>query len=725
MGLSGFWVRLNKLRQRRGELRMALIFLSLILVPSGLLAYLSWRALESEKSLSRERLQESYRQFAVLAARSFDEELAALERQWSARVKELIKGEVRSRDSLATFMAHDSLVATSFLLAAPGAGAAAHEETFLREHLLFAELAETGDKLEYNTGDLPGALAAYRKILAHVSNRQLRGMAECYIGRVQQKLGDWENALATFQNVLTEYAEVRDLDNMYLRFLARFQIASCQESLGRDREALETLLHMQQELWERSGAISAQQYSYFHEQNQLLATRLLVSPQLDEAESYRAQFQEWASREKKRVSQHYFAQLLEAELNKFTLERRRHRARFRYLSDVTAEEPFLLAYHFMPDASGIYVAGLLGFEINLEQLRRRLLPKLVRDLKASTRVKFDLVNARHEPVLGQPESKQRLVATQALAAPFDFWQLAVYLDEPDRWARRWDFRTTLGLWLIALLLLSIVLGAVWFLRRAAHEAYLSRMKSNFVSNVSHEFRTPLASIKMLAELMEMQIAEPAAAALDRNKARQYLGVIRRECDRLTRLIENVLDFAKIERGVKQYRFEYEEPGAVLLGALEAFRPHAEAQGFRFEIDIAPNLPETRWDADAMTQVLLNLLSNAVKYSEAEKEIRVRGYCAQNRLMVEVTDRGAGIAAEDLPKIFEDFYRVDQRLSTNKQGGMGLGLTLARHIVRAHGGELTAQSVLGQGSTFTISLPVTSMEDEASPAPREAAAATQT
>ncbi len=689
---------------------MVLIFLGLILVPSGLLAYLSWRALENEKALSSERLQESYRQFAELAARSLDEDLRGLERQWSATIHDLIKSD--ARDRIAATLAKDSLIASVFTLATPGRNAAAplaKDENFLREHRAFRELVEYGDDLEYNAGDLNGALKAYREILQRVTQPQLRGMAEGFIGRVQQKRGEWEDALATFQYVLATYAEVRDLDNMYLRFLAQFQIATCEENLGRDRQALETLLRLQEELWERSDAISMQQYSYFHDQIQLLAKRLLVAPQLENAAALQEKFAAWAERAKKHVGRQYFVQLLEGELNKFMLERSRYRARFRYISDATAEEQFLLAYHYLPDASGAFINGLVGFEINLAHLRARLLPKLTRDLKGSERVNIALINERSETVLGAPRPLSEVIAQQTLAPPFDFWQVAVYLNNAARWERRWDFRTTLGLWFIALLLLSILFGAFWFIRRAAHEAYLSRMKSGFVSNVSHEFRTPLASIKMLAELLEMQLVAPAK--LERDKAQQYIGVIRRESDRLTRLIENALDFAQIERGVKQYRFEYEEPSAVLRAACEAFRPHAEAQGFRFEIDLPDDLPEMRLDADAITQALLNLLSNAVKYSEENKEIRVRAYCEATQLLVEVQDRGLGIAPEELPKIFEDFYRVDQRLSTNQQGGMGLGLTLARHIVRAHGGDIAVQSVLGEGSTFTLRLPLLSPQEE--------------
>jgi two-component system phosphate regulon sensor histidine kinase PhoR len=216
---------------------------------------------------------------------------------------------------------------------------------------------------------------------------------------------------------------------------------------------------------------------------------------------------------------------------------------------------------------------------------------------------------------------------------------------------------------------------------------------------------------MFAELMDLQLAENSAPSSDfKAHARQYLGIICRECDRLGRLIENVLSYSKIERSVKQYQLEYEAPSAIISAAVESFRPHAEARGFLLEVEIAEDLPELRMDADAVLQVMLNLLSNAVKYSEETKEIRVRAYRAGPVVKVEVADRGIGIDPTEAAKIFDDFYRVDQRLSSHKQGGMGLGLTLARHIVSAHGGNISVNSEPGKGSTFIFTLPIPAEEE---------------
>src|SRR5439155_14896539 len=170
-------------------------------------------------------------------------------------------------------------------------------------------------------------------------------------------------------------------------------------------------------------------------------------------------------------------------------------------------------------------------------------------------------------------------------------------------------------------------------------------------------------------------------------------------------IESVLDFSRMERGGRVYRFKLRDMSEVLGAAVESFRPTAESQAFRLEVELSESLPPVRLDGDAICQVLLNLLGNAVRYSDAVREIRVRAYREGPWVAFDVVDRGIGIAARDLPRVFEQFFRADRRLDSARQGGLGLGLTLARGIVRAHGGEILVSSEPGHGSTFRVLLPV--------------------
>jgi signal transduction histidine kinase len=702
---------------------MAIVLLALIILPSGLLGYFSWRAIGHEKLLAQERLRESYRQFALLAAREIDDTLAKAEQGWVTAIQGVFQPDMQvSAADFAELTRQEPLIAASFILTAPGkvayppglslqedsaTPASWEKDTYIHEHDIFHQLVAQSEELEYRAYNLDSALAGYRKILSEVSDPQLRGTTASYIGRVLMKKGDWSAALGTFHAVLQHYPEVRDPNKMSLRFLAQYQIAVCLENLGRDQEAIETLLRLHQDLLERSDTINTLQYSFFLDQIPPIAARLLTSPKLSDPTRYQMQFRLLAQQNKKRISAKYFLQLLDRRLSQMVLERKYYKSRFTYVSDTTDDEPYLLAYHPLPDVSGLYTMGLFGVQIDLAQLRQRLFPRILQHLKFSEQVTLAVLNTTGDYVIGTERPAQQPIAVQTLAAPFDFWQVAVYLRDPHIVSRWENFRATLGLWLISLLLISIILGAYIFVRRAQREAYLSRLKSTFVSNVSHELRTPLASIKLLAELLEMQWSGDFAVASEKRKVppEQYLGVIRRECDRLGRLIENLLDFARIERGVKQYYFAYEDLATVLHMAIESFRPHAEAQGFRVDMDIMNSLPEMRLDADAMAQVMLNLLSNAVKYSDAVKEIHVRAYRHGSQVVVEVTDRGIGIAAMEIPKIFADFYRIDQRLNTPKQGGMGLGLTLVQHIVHAHGGSIRVHSEVGKGSTFLVTLPI--------------------
>ncbi len=708
---------------QRSELRSTLIFLALILLPSGLLGYFSWRALENEKLLAQERLLESYRQINVLAAREINAELAEAEKRWVNVMRDFFRQREAGLHaiSLDSVLRHEPLIASCFMVEAPGKvrypldlslqaeeglGATWEKESYVHEHELFDEAVTRGEEREYTQNDFAGALATYREALQAVTNANLRAAAEGYIGRVLIKSGEWAEALATFQRQLEQYPEARDVNGLQLRFLAQYQIASALDNLNREEDAVAALLRLNQDLLERSDAINALQYSYFLDQTQGLAHRLLSASHLPNRAQYETQFRVLADKNKKRISQRYFLQLLDRKLNKLVIERKQYSTKFRYLSDEAENEPYLLAYFPLPDPQSKYVTGLLGLQIDLPRLRARLFPAILKDLKVSEQTSLAILNEKGDYVIGTEKPAQAPVHVQNLKAPFDFWQVAIYMREENSAARHGNFRNTLGLWGIALLLLSILSGAYLFIRRARRAAQLSQMKSTFVSNVSHELRTPLAAIKMMAEMLEMQtLARSNNGAATQSRAEQYFGIIRRECDRLGRLIENVLSFAKIERGVAQYRFEFEDPSALLHMALDSIRPHAEAQGFTLTSEMEEDLPELRLDADAFMQVMLNLLGNAVKYSGTQKAIHVRAKREGARVNIAVSDRGLGIPQAALKKIFQEFYRVDQRLSTEQQGGMGLGLTLSQNIVEAHGGEITVASEVGRGSTFTVSLPI--------------------
>jgi signal transduction histidine kinase len=252
---------------------------------------------------------------------------------------------------------------------------------------------------------------------------------------------------------------------------------------------------------------------------------------------------------------------------------------------------------------------------------------------------------------------------------------------------------------LTLAALSLVLagGIALTYRNVTKEMALARLKSDFVSNVSHELRTPLSLIRLYAETLEMgRLTSP-------EKYQEYYCIIRKESERLTALINNILDFSRIEAGRKEYDFRETNMCELVHNTLDSYRYQLEQSGFQFEEKI-DDVPAMRVDREAMARSLLNLVNNALKYSQDRKYIGVNLYRDNGSVKLEVVDQGIGIPHQEQQKIFEKFYRVGDPLVHNTKGS-GLGLSLVRHIVQAHGGEVAVDSTPGQGSKFTIVLPV--------------------
>jgi len=239
-------------------------------------------------------------------------------------------------------------------------------------------------------------------------------------------------------------------------------------------------------------------------------------------------------------------------------------------------------------------------------------------------------------------------------------------------------------------------------RAAFREMKLAEAKSSFVSNVSHELKTPLALIRLFAETLEF------GRVKDEQKAHEYYRIISRESSRPTGLIDNILDFSQIEAGRKEYHLAVADAGEIVEKVVRDYEYRLDAAGFKLDLDIATSLPTVLTDRDALAQVVLNLLDNALRYSPDFKRISVRVAECRGAVIIEVADKGIGIPRSEHEKIFDKFYRVNTSLVHSTKGS-GLGLALVNHIVRAHGGHVTVVSEPGQGSHFTIHLPAAPSE----------------
>ncbi len=349
-----------------------------------------------------------------------------------------------------------------------------------------------------------------------------------------------------------------------------------------------------------------------------------------------------------------------------------------------------------PDAPGMIFGCLVKAEA-LADLWRDALPE-----NASPEVVLAILNDKTRPVVTQPPNEKgrewgRPFVASEIGEALPHWEAALYLMRPQQLQENArSVRRTLLL-LIAAALAAIAFGGWAVFADARRQLALAQKKTDFVSNVSHELKTPLTSIRMFAEMMQSgNVAE--------EKRPQYLRIIMAEAERLTRLINNVLDFARMERQQKRYDFQPLDLHAVLARTWEGQELHLREQGFTTRWQDAPAPYPVRGDEDALAQILVNLISNAEKYSGERKEVELHSYLDDGSVCVSVLDRGSGVPVGEDGKIFEAFYRAHDSLASGIQGS-GLGLTLAQRLAKEHGGEITYQPREGGGSNFTLRLPV--------------------
>lgn len=251
--------------------------------------------------------------------------------------------------------------------------------------------------------------------------------------------------------------------------------------------------------------------------------------------------------------------------------------------------------------------------------------------------------------------------------------------------------------LILALVATTIIGTVGTLVVLYREAYVSRLQTDFVNKVSHDLRTPLTSIRMFVETLQLgRIADPA-------QEREALGIIAAETERLSVLIARLLDWARMESGKRSYDFRRQPLGPIVDDALHAMEPQRIQSAAQVRRDVPDDLPMVYADRDALADALVDLLQNAFKYTGADKRITVAARGVDGSVEIVVEDNGPGIPGADQKRIFEKFYRGKDPLERTIEGS-GLGLSMVKHVVQAHGGKVGVRSELGKGAAFTVLLP---------------------
>jgi two-component system phosphate regulon sensor histidine kinase PhoR len=321
-------------------------------------------------------------------------------------------------------------------------------------------------------------------------------------------------------------------------------------------------------------------------------------------------------------------------------------------------------------------------------------PELYPESDQASRI--NVVNAEGQIIYGKPMGREGLTLGREFETTLYKWRLNVMMTSAQDLAAAVARRRVLEMVLVGLSGLVVIAGSVVILFAAARERKLSNLKSDFVANVSHELKTPLSLVRMFGELLQSGRVDNDA------KRQEYLRIIVSESERLAALIENVLDFAKVERGKAAYEFVEGQIGDVVGRAVEACRARAEREGVELEYDAPESLPLIAIDERAIEIAVINLVDNAVKYAPEGKRITVTVSEQSGSVEIRVTDYGPGISDEEKRRIFERFVRGR---NTNKQRvrGSGIGLALVAHIAEAHGGRAWVEDGKTGGASFALTL----------------------
>jgi len=300
-------------------------------------------------------------------------------------------------------------------------------------------------------------------------------------------------------------------------------------------------------------------------------------------------------------------------------------------------------------------------------------------------------------VLGLENPRTPALLKHPVNKYFPRWEISVFLKDDDLFTSAAQKQTAAYMW-AGVLVIVLILAAGGFAGQAVgRQMKLNRLKNDFIATVSHELKTPLASMRVLADtLLEGNYK-------DQKQATEYLHLICKENKRLSGLIDNFLTFSRMERNKHAFEMADTSPEVIANAAVEAVKTKFSEGQCEFEVKISDDLPDVSADHDAMVTVLVNLLDNAYKYSHDDKHINFRVFNEDGLVCFNVSDKGIGLSQRAIKKIFKRFYQVDRSLSRRSEG-CGLGLSIAKFIVDAHKGSISVDSKSGTGSTFTVKLP---------------------
>lgn len=687
--------------------RILLYFLLGILLPSGLLGYLAFRGIQNERALVERERRTELETVADRMTAAIESRLLELERTvQSARPEELSglarkgvgiqavfttdpAGEVRIVAAEGLFFEHEP---------APDGGSARQTSHPLLEQ---AERRELVDR------DLRGALDLYLRTVEESDDERVRARAFSGTARTQHRLGWLPRSIESYERLYSEFGDVRSTVGVPYGAAAALELGTIHLERGDTARAVRVALDLYGDVVRGRWLLTPARFDLLASSGRTILEPLAgvgVLPWLaDTLESL-------SSVEAQRRAEAIALRRFEENAGRLLLRARRNGGPTRGSIDIgTRSFPAVL----LPTRSGQRDSTHRGWIVDPLGLARHAVSAAIGE--SANRFSWRLQAPEGEVVASSQTQGVPDTPTVATAlVGFPTWTLHL---AHSREAFVGSFLASRqAAYLCAFILIAgiLVSGLVLTLRTVGRELELARMKSDFVSTVSHEFKSPLTAIRQLAEMLR------TGRVTSEERRNRYYDVLLEQSERLSRLVDNVLDFARMEAGRRELSPEATDPTPLVEEIVAEARQRVSHEQFTIRSELARPLPMAALDRDAFHQALSNLIDNGVKYSGQSREVVVHGYPENGSLVVAVQDFGVGMAPDEATRAFERFYRGGAEM-TRTVKGTGLGLTLVKKIVEAHGGTVEVRSEPGRGSTFTLRFPAAEPKLQNGPGPASGAA----
>jgi signal transduction histidine kinase len=563
----------------------------------------------------------------------------------------------------------------------------------------FAQALKQAESLEFSGKNYYRAAELYRKCYSLAPTNQHKALALEALGRCLLSSKKYREAYKVYSELSAKYAQSLNKAGHPYGILAAFQLYEIERRRKREENSPKSLLSLYGKIRNGVWLINLAAYDFFIVEIESILEDKFSEGRFPEIQkSYLALQKQQSSY----LEALLFSDFLKREAvpkikEKLTLSRMGGEAQPGRLLAARGQEFCLVSYSALPNfQSGKTFYG--GFCWDLSSLKKEIFPEVLENLTKDTGLFLRIIDERGRNIL---TGKEELTSKDSLSLsyrqfPFP-WKLLVSqpaFSDLELTARRENFLYGVLLTFIVALML---MGAFLMVRDISRESETTRLKTEFVHNISHELKTPLTLIRLYGETLQRK------EDLKKDEKKEAYEIITKESERLSHLINNVLDFSRIEMGRKEFYFKKGNLAQIVRDTLESYRYHLEKKGFSIKKEIASDLPEMNFDGEAIASVLVNLLSNAMKFSPKIKEVTVKLFKDNGNAALQVADKGIGISPKDTSRIFKRFYRVKNEIVSETRGS-GLGLTLVKHIAEAHGGRIKVESEPGKGSTFSMILP---------------------